>query len=115
MLDPEEKACIRLMCKGFEASRLARVYDNFIKKSFEELVELAQAERRDMEANTTRTQEEIGTVVEQGSREAHCRAPPTPSLSVSVLADSATASSRGSKKLDNCELAIQVRPQILTM
>jgi hypothetical protein len=73
-MDIAQKEYIRKQCLGFDVERLARVYDNYVDKTFEELVGLAQAERRDME------QRDRG-----GSRSTHRRAPPTPSSAPNVL------------------------------
>jgi hypothetical protein len=73
-MDLAQRDYIRKQCLGFDVERLARVYDNYVDKTFEELVELVQAERRDMEERDR-----------GGSRPTHRRAPPTPSSAPSVL------------------------------
>jgi hypothetical protein len=81
IMDLAQKDYIRNQCLGFDVERLARVYDNYVDETFEELVELAQAERRDME------QRDIGRQGndQEGSQPTVRRAPPTPRSVASVL------------------------------
>ena len=84
MLDPGQRDYLRKLTRGFDGDRLERVYDDYINKNFEDLIELAQNEPRDMEkaAIGGSRQEEDG----RGSNSTHRRAPPTPMTSSAASA-----------------------------
>lgn len=97
MLDPGQRDYLRKLTRGFDGDRLERVYDDFINKTFEDLIELAQSERRDMEKAGIEgiRQDEH----RKGSSRTYRMAPPTPSSAASPFGFKEDQTGRGRTSL----------------